>query len=165
MQPTLIYSAAGNKRFAEIALRYINYGAQLPNTIYFPPYFTDQNWKDPKRDKYMAAVARWKPALATVLDWERPEQLSEVLDWADEASQHVTDSVIIIPKVVGGIKQLPRTINGKPVRLGYSAATTFASTPVTLGEYKGWPVHCLGGGVRVQMDVSRKADVVSADGN
>jgi hypothetical protein len=163
--PTLIYCAAGNKRFAEISLRYIKYGAQLPNTIYYPPYFVDQNWKNPRRPQYMAALEQYKPALASVLDWERPEQFNEVMGWAEEAIQHVTDSVIIIPKVVGGIKQLPRQINGKAVRLGYSAASTFSSTPVSLGEFKTWPTHCLGGGIRVQMDVARKADVHSCDGN
>ena len=48
-----------------------DYGAQLPNTVYFPPVFTDQNWRKPDRPGYMAAVERYHPALATVLDWER----------------------------------------------------------------------------------------------
>lgn len=164
--PTLIYCADGNQRFAEIAIRRgYKYGAQLPNTIYFDPHFADQAWKTPNRPGYMAALAKYRPALASVLDWEREEQLSEVLEWAEEAAQHVTDSVIIIPKVIGGINRLPRTIGGKSVRLGYSAATTFAGTPVSLGEFRGWPVHCLGGSPVVQMDVARKTDCHSADGN
>ena len=164
--PTLIYCADGNRRFAEIALRRgLQYGAQLPNKVYFPPYFTDQNWKTPNRSGYMAAVEKYRPALATVLDWELPEQLPLVLDWAEEASQWVQDSIIIIPKVVGGIKQLPRAINGKPVRLGYSAASTFSSTPCPVSEFRGWSVHCLGGGPGNQMDLARKLDVQSADGN
>lgn len=162
----LIYCADGNRRFAEIAIRHgYRYGAQLPNTVYFTPYFTDQNWRNPNRRGYMAALARYRPALATVLDWERMEQLYEVLGWAEEAAQYVTDSVIIIPKVPGGISRLPRMINGKHVRLGYSASSTFSSTPVPLTDFRGWPVHCLGGSVARQMQFARMVDVESADGN
>lgn len=166
MQPRLIYCADGNKRFAETALRQgFWYGAQLPNKVYFTPSFTDQNWKNPDRVKYMATLREHRTALATVLDWEREDQYSEVMSWADEASQYVSDAVIIIPKVVGGIKRLPRSINGKQVRLGYSASSTFSSTPVYLNEFRGWPVHCLGGSVSTQRYVSRFADVHSVDGN
>ncbi len=178
MAPTLIYCADGNRRFAEIAIRrgYL-YGAQLPNTVYFPPAFTDQDWRGFKkaktaerraelRKRYFDTLERYRPRLATVLDWELPEQLLEVLDWAEQAAQWVTEAVIIIPKVVGGIKQLPREIGGKQVRLGYSAASSFSGTPVSLGEFRGWPVHCLGGSVSVQMHVARTIPTtLSADGN
>lgn len=165
MTPTLIYCAGGNRRFAEIAIRRgFKYGAQLPQTVYFTPYFADQNWKKPVRDKYMATLEKHRPTLASVLDWEHEHQYAEVMSWADEASQYV-EVVIIIPKVIGGIKRLPKTINGKEIRLGYSAASTFASTPVTLSEFKGHPVHCLGGSPRTQMEVSRSQDLRSADGN
>lgn len=163
--PTLIYCAGGNRRFAEIALRHgFRYGAQLPATVYFSPYFADQNWKNPVRDRYMATLAQHRPTLATVLDWEREEQYSEVMGWAEEASQY-TETVIVIPKVIGGIKRLPRRINGKDVRLGYSAATSFSGTSVSLSEFSGWPIHCLGGSPRAQMEITRVQNVVSADGN
>jgi hypothetical protein len=115
--PTLIYCAAGNSRFAEIAISHgYLYGACLPNTVYFPPAFADQDWRafnrattEQKRMElraaYFTTLDRFRPRLATVLDWEREEQLPEVLSWADEASQLVTEAVIIIPKVVGGIKR------------------------------------------------------------
>lgn len=163
---TLIYCAAGNKRFAEIAIRRgYQYGAQLPNTIYYPPYFTDQDWKKPNRAKYMEALKHYRPTIATVLDWERVEQFEEVMSWAEEASGYVTEAVIIIPKVVGGVARLPRFINGKQVRLGYSASSTFSSTPVGLHEFKGWPAHCLGGSVKTQKHLHHVLDLVTADGN
>lgn len=166
MIPTLIYCADGNKRFPEIASRCgYNYGAQLPNTIYYPPYFVDQNWRNPDRPAYMAALAQYRPALATVLDWEHAEQLPEVLSWAEEAAQYVSEAVIIIPKVVGGIRELPRQISGRQVRLGYSAASSFSGTPVTLHEFRGWPVHCLGGSPARQFEVAGEVDLQSADGN
>ena len=164
--PTLIYCASGNKRLADIALEYgFRYGAQLPATIYHAPYFVDQNWRKPERKKYMAALAEHRPALATVLDWERQEQLPEVLSWAEEAAQYVSEAVIIIPKVMGGIDQLPREIGGKPVRLGYSVPTRFAGTELPLWEFSGWQVHLLGGSPKAQMTCARYMDVKSADGN
>jgi len=163
--PTLIYCADGNRRFAAIAIRNnYKYGAQLPHKVYFAPYFADQNWKNPVRVRYMETLAKHRPTLATVLDWESEEQLAEVLSWAEEVAQFVETS-IIIPKVVGGIKRLPRFINGKEVRLGYSASSTFSSTPVTFSEFQGWPVHCLGGGPRIQLQLKRTHDLRSADGN
>lgn len=183
MTPTLIYCADGNRRFAEIAIRHgYQYGAQLPHTIYFPPYFTDQDFKaygkareaDRKdgrnrrakiRGAYLRAVKQTRPALASVLDWEYADELPEVLRWAEIAARYVSEAVIIVPKVVGGIKRLPRTIGGRQVRLGYSTPTSFAGTAVELAEFDGWPVHVLGGSVAAQMEVARRANAVSADGN
>lgn len=163
--PTLIYCADGNKRFAEIAMAAgFQYGAQLPNTIYYPPYFVDQDWRRPNRERYMAALSKWKPAIASVLDWERLEQLPEVLEWAEEAAQYV-ETVMIIPKVQNGVKLLPRTVGGKPVRLGYSVPTKFAGTELFLGEFTDWPVHLLGGSPRKQRELAQYLNVQSLDGN
>lgn len=163
---TLIYCASGNKRFADIALKYgFRYGAQLPATIYHAPYFVDQNWKKPVRDVYMSALKQHAPALATVLDWEEEAQISEVLSWADEASQYVQEAVIIIPKVMSGIDQLPDTIRGKQVRLGYSVPTKFGGTCVPTWEFKRRPVHLLGGSPSEQLKLRSYLNVQSADGN
>lgn len=165
----LIYCAGGNARFAEIAMAAgMRYGSQLPDTIYGPLWFADQNWKKPDRERYMAALSRHRPAMATVLDWEREEQLSEVLDWAEEASQYV-EQVLIVPKVQNGIECLPRRINGKRVLLAYSVPTKYGGTQLPIWEFAHWPVHLLGGSPHRQMHywhhLSAIADVVSADGN
>jgi len=161
----LIYCAAGNARFAQIAIDAgFKYGAQVPNTVYYPPYFCDQNWKKPNRDRYMAALAQHKPHIASVLDWEQEAQLPEVLRWAEDAAQYV-EIVMLIPKVQGGVCQLPRTIGGKPVRLGYSVPTSFGGTSLGVWEFSGWPVHLLGGSPQAQMQVAHYLDVQSADGN
>jgi hypothetical protein len=147
----LIFCASGNKRFAEIAIKSgFLYGAQLPNTIYFQPYFADQDWKEPDRDGYMDALRFHGPHMATVLDWEFPEQLPDVLGWAEEAAEHV-DVVVVIPKVIGGVKQIPEKIGGKRVRLGYSVPSSYGSTRVPLTEFLGRPIHILGGSPQVQM--------------
>jgi hypothetical protein len=48
----IIYCAAGNKRYADIAIKHgMRYGAQLPNTVYHAPHFADQDWKQPGRKR------------------------------------------------------------------------------------------------------------------
>lgn len=164
----IIYCANGNKRFAEIAVAHgFLYGAQLPGTIYedvSPLHFADQNWKDPQRDVYIDLLKKHRPNVATVLDWEQDEQLPEVLAWAEEAAVYV-DTVIIIPKVMGGIAKLPRTVGGKSVRLGYSVPTRHGGTSLPAWEFSGWPIHLLGGSPHKQMRLAHYFDVVSADGN
>lgn len=161
----LIYCAAGNPRFAQIAIDAgFLYGAQLPNTVYHPPYFVDQNWRKPNRAKYMTALQEHRPQLATVLDLEHAEQLPEVLAWAEEAAQWV-QSVIIIPKAQGIVTYLPRTIGGAEVRLGYSVPTKFAGTELPIWDFVGWPVHLLGGNPQNQMKLAQYLNVRSADGN
>jgi hypothetical protein len=165
--PELIYCAAGNKRFAETAIRYgFTYGAQMPNTVYFPPEFMDQDWRKPNRTRYMAALAEHRPRLATVLDWERDDQFAEVMAWAEEAAQYVSEAVIIIPKVIGGVPRIPEKLsNGVPVRLGYSVPTRFAGTEVPLWEIGGRPVHLLGGSPHKQHELARYLNVASTDSN
>lgn len=161
----IIYCAGGNRRFAQIAIDAgFLFGSQLPETVYHPLWFADQDWKKPNRERYMAALAQHKPHMATVLDWERQEQLPEVLGWAEDAAQYV-EVVMLIPKVQGGIPQLPRAIGGKPVRLGYSVPTKFGGSQLPAWEFAGWPVHLLGGSPQKQMALTRYFDVRSADGN
>lgn len=165
--PTLIFCAAKNRQYAEIALQAgFQYGAQLPNTVYYPPYFVDQEHKNPQLDRaaYVAAVAEHRPYMATVLDWYRLEQLPDVLGWAEDVAPHVQE-IIIVPKVPGEVWRIPRHIAGKPVRLGYSVPTKYGGTDVPLYEFAGWPVHLLGGDPHRQMALARVLDVRSADGN
>ena len=164
--PTLIYCAGKNPKFDAIAQKTgFKLGIQLPySTVTHPPYFVDQNWKDPDRVGYMQALERYRPMMATVLDFEEYSQLSEVLSCAEEAAQYVK-IVIIIPKVFGGISQLPKRIGDTQVVLGYSVPTRFGGTSVPLWEFTGWPVHLLGGSPTKQYRLSKYLHVVSVDGN
>lgn len=181
--PALIYCADGNPRFAGIAITAgFLYGAQLPNTIYYPPYFCDQDWKRPDKAAYLTALAEHRPHMATVLDLEHRNQLGEVLGWVEEAAAFV-EVIIIIPKVSGIIAQLPHLIRGREVRLGYSVPTGYGGTAVPVQEFMGWPVHLLGGSPQAQMKLAGvhfqprpkrampflskvpRLNVVSADGN
>ncbi|HSV85305.1 MAG TPA: DUF6610 family protein [Levilinea sp.] len=166
---TLIYCADGNRRFADIAISAgFKYGAQLPNKIYFPLYFADQNWRKPDRAAYMSALAKHRPEMATVLDWERDEQLPEVLSWAEEGAQYA-NRVLIIPKVNGGVSKIPRRVGGADVILAYSVPSKYGGTKLPLWDFAGWPVHLLGGSPNAQikyyLHLAGICDVVSADGN
>lgn len=164
----LIYCGGGNRRFAEMAVAAgMLYGAQLPDTVYTdvsPLYFADQDFKNPDRERYMEELARYRPHMATVMDWEQEGQLSEVLSWAEEAAQFV-EVVLIVPKVFGGIARLPRKIGGAEVRLGYSVPTRYGGTEVPVWEFAGWPVHLLGGSPHAQMRLFSSLNVASVDGN
>lgn len=142
----IIYCADGNKRFAETAFEAgFTYGAQVPNTVYLTPEFVDQNWHAPNLQRYVEAVIQHRPRLATVLDWERWDQLDMVIEWAETVAPYVSEAIIIIPKVIGGIACLPRKIGGVSIRLGYSVPTAFGATLVHPIEFLGWPIHLLGG--------------------
>jgi hypothetical protein len=161
----LIYCGGGNRRFYEIATDHgFLYGAQLPDTIYGELHFADQNWKNPRLDQYVTAVAKYRPKMASVLDWERREQLSEVLNWAEEIAPYV-ETIMIIPKVINGVSLIPRVVGNCPVRLGYSVPTKHGGTPIPYSEFSGWPVHRLGGNPHKQFRLKHFLDVVSIDGN
>jgi len=161
----VIYCADGNPRFAEIAIDAgMLYGARLPSSVGYRPYFADQEWRQPDRARYMAALAEHRPHMATVLDLEHWHQLDEVLSWAEEVAQ-IVRTVVIIPKAHGIISELPRKIGGARVRLGYSVPTKYGGTTVPLHEFEGWPVHLLGGSPEKQMKLWRKLDVWSVDTN
>jgi hypothetical protein len=161
----LVYCADGNRRFASIAIEHgYLYGAQLPKTVYFPPWFADQSWRKPNRAAYMAALAQHRPQVASVLDLEHEHQLDEVLGWAEDAAAFA-QTILIIPKVFGIIPRLPRRIGGAEVRLGYSVPTRFGGTELPVWEFDGWPVHLLGGSPNAQMELVHYLDVRSADGN
>lgn len=150
---------------AEIALDAgFKYGSQLPETVYYPLYFADLDWKNPNRTTYMESLKKHRPHMATVLDLERREQLINILDWASEAALYV-DVVIIVPKVQGIISEIPKKVTGGEIRLGYSVPTQYGGTELPIWEFSGWPIHLLGGSPQAQMNVSQYLDVKSVDGN
>jgi hypothetical protein len=162
----LVYCADGNNVFAEIAKLYnYLYGAQPLKTFYLPLEFADVDPNAiPPRDKYIAAIKKYCPEMATVRDWSIASELSDVLGWAEEIAPFV-EKIIIIPKVIDGISKLPKFVGGKKVILGYSVPTTHGGTSVPIWEFAGWPVHLLGGSPQAQMMMARYLNVVSCDGN
>jgi hypothetical protein len=164
----VIYCAAGNQRFVQIAREHgFLIGAQLPGTIYdthLPLWFADQDFKRPRYVAYIQALKKHRPYMASVLDIEEWRRLDEYLMRAEEISQYCT-KVMLIPKVNGVIKHLPREINSKEVRLGYSVPTRFGGTTVPIAEFQDWPVHLLGGSPQIQMELAPRFNTASLDGN
>jgi hypothetical protein len=88
----------------------------------------------------------------------------------DKKTEEIREpAVIIIPKVHGIIRFLPKVIPTKngdiQVRLGYSVPTGFSGTDVFLSEFLGWPIHLLGGRPEKQLSLAHYLNVVSVDGN
>lgn len=169
----MIWCADGNADHSRAALAAgWLYGVRLPARGMLtdvPLAFADQDFKRPDRGAYFFALSAYRPALATVLDWETPEQLPEVLSWGEEAAACVTEAVLIVPKVSGMIDRIPRRIGGKDVWLAYSVPTSYGGSPIFLEELRGRPVHLLGGSPHRQYETWRYlkgiCDVRSMDGN
>lgn len=171
--PTLIYCADGNPRYMEIATNHeFKTGAQLPRKIYdihLPLYFADQDFKRPRYVRYIKMLRKYQPVMASVLDIMEDRRWDEYLMRADEISQYC-QIVMFVPKVKGVIKKLRDTfpdkkINGREIRLGYSIKTKYGGTDVSVEEFKGWPVHLLGGSPLEQLKKSKEMNVISCDGN
>lgn len=162
----MIFSSGGNARFTQLAIsKGWLAGSQLPKKNYHPLHFADQDYRNPNRRKYMEALALYRPQWATVIDIEKIQQVSTALAWAEEASQYVQCGIIFIPKVRGSIEEMPRDVNGKEVRLGYSVPTSVGGTPLKPKEFAGWKVHILGGDPRKQRMLADEMDVASFDNN
>jgi hypothetical protein len=168
---SLIWCADGNLAHSRAAVEAgWLYGVRLPAKGMLedvPLFMADQDWRRPDRRKYMGLLERHRPAIATVLDWERPEQYAEVMSWAEEAAAHVTEAVLVVAKVSGGVPDIPACIGGKEVRIAYSVPTSHGGADLGLWEFKGRPLHLLGGSPQRQREVLSylRTEVVSADGN
>jgi hypothetical protein len=167
----LIYCANGNKRFAQIAIDAgFLYGAQMPGTVYYDLHFVDLHpERPPNQWDYVSKLRRHQPTMASVHDWHAGRGYQEIMLRAEEIAEHVRESILLIPKVPGTIKKIPRHINSRRVVLGYSVPTRHGKTDVPMLEFSGWPVHLLGGSPQRQMQIHSEmrnfADVVSVDGN
>lgn len=166
MMPEIIYCADGNEEFARLAIQAeLTYGSQPLKTFYHPIDFADLDPDQiPPIDKYVEAIKQHRPRIATVKDWAVESELPEVLGWAEEIAPLV-ESIIIIPKVMNGISQLPKKIGGKQVVLGYSVPTSHSGTQLPEFQFISWPVHLLGGSPQKQRKLARYLNVVSVDGN
>lgn len=176
----VIYCAGGNARSAEIAIDAgMLYGAQLPGSVSYRPYFADQNHnkltsfestreqRDRECVRYITGLIEHAPYMATVIDWTTGIKWAEIEHWLDGVSQYA-HVLIVIPKIVGSVQDIPTQWRGKPIRLGYSVPTKYGGTDVPLSEFASWVngVHLLGGSPEVQAEVYRQLpNVRSVDSN
>lgn len=168
MIPDIIYCNYGDKKFIDIARAegfLIGHNIQPKKIVDYKIDFADLNPnKLPTKEHYVSRLAIYKPSLATVMDWTKEEEFEEVMSWAEMASEHV-ESVIIIPKVIGGVHRIPAMVNGKEIRLGYSVPTKYSGTKVPFAEFGNRPVHLLGGDPIEQKRLTKVLNVKSVDGN
>lgn len=172
--PELIYCADGNPHYMKIAkdATFLT-GAQLPRKIYdvhLPLHFADQDFKRPRYTRYIQALRKYRPVMASVLDIMEWRRLDEYLMRAEEISKYCQETIIFVPKINGVIAKLEsifpdKTINDKKIRLGYSIKTKYGGTDVPTSEFAEWPVHLLGGSPLEQFSKSTEMNVVSCDGN
>lgn len=140
-----------------------------------PPMFMDNEWHDYDHDQHIKTLAEFHPKYATVRDLVTKAQarehdvryysIAETLGMAEEVAQHA-DNVILIPKY-DCIDDLPATIGGKRVVLGYSVHSSYGGTPIRPQRFAGHPVHLLGGSWKKQRALLNLLgdDVVSLDNN
>jgi hypothetical protein len=160
----LFFCAGNNRRFAEIAIACgLEYGAQLPTRVYYPIQFADQDWSKPHlASQYIEALRTHRPDTATVTDWERDDQYEQIMAMSEEVAA-ICETVIVIPKVIGGIGRIPHRIGNARVVLGRPVGTHSKTAP-PVWEYGDRPVHLLGGTPQQQLVQARYLpNVVSAD--
>src|SRR5262249_7225798 len=122
-------------------------------------------WETPDWPRHLARAAEVRPLLAAVPDVLSEHDTDRALRQAEALAAHAA-AVLVIPKAPSVIGRLPRTVgNGTPLVLGYSVPTSYGGTELPLWDFRGWPVHLLGGNSRRQADLCGYLDVVSADGN
>lgn len=164
----LIYCAGGSTKYAEQLPDGWGVGARLPGLNYEDDLiFVDNDWRNPDLPGYKTAISECKsmPELVTVRDWDDTTNREEVIEkWCEELAPMV-GTLIVIPKVMGTIDQIPTKIGGRPVRLGYSVPTKWGATSVPLWEFGRRPVHLLGGSPANQLKAGRYLNAVSADIN
>lgn len=169
ISPRLIYCHGGNAKAAAVAKACgWETGSRSDKAIYEearPLALLDIEWRGYDWMNHLAVARTERPWLAAVPDVETTAQLSIALEQAEELAPYC-DRLLVIPKVFGLTAQLPRSIGGNPLVLGFSVPTKYGGTSVPLHEFDGWPVHLLGGNPRNQRFLAaRLSNVMSVDGN
>jgi hypothetical protein len=163
----LVFCAGAGKEFMSVAVDLgWHTGSRSDETIsaiHRPLYLLDTHWTDYDWPAHLAVAQAEHPALAVVPDIMTVAGLPLALAQAEEMAPHC-DALCLVPKC-RVIDQLPRSIAGTNVVLGYSVPSKYGASPLPLWEYHGWPVHLLGGTPRRQIDCAQYMRVVSADGN
>lgn len=162
----LISTTGSNRKVTKVASECgWQYGCRLPLATVAPLFFADCHYKEYDHRKYVKAIAKKRPTMCTVRDYDRDTPLDLVLAYGEDLSQHV-QALIVIPKVTGTVVNIPESIGGKPVILGYSVPTKYGGTECSLLEFVGRPVHILGGSVKQVLPILRNGlDIYSWDYN
>lgn len=115
--------------------------------------FMDNPYRDYDHAAHVNAVMKVEPQSCTTRDLFTKQQcrdegleyfsLEQTIEQAADLAPYV-DDLILIPKY-DCLDDIPETISGKRVVLGYSVPTSYGGTPMPISAFKGRPVHLLGG--------------------
>lgn len=138
--------------------------------------FMDNDWREYNHARHLAAIRDAQPIMATVRDLVTTDQAREAgveyysiertLELAADVAALGVEDVILIPKY-NCMADLPRKVGDARVVLGYSVPSSYGATPVDPLDFRGWPIHLLGGPWPRQRALLHLLgnDVVSFDNN
>ena len=161
----VVYVRGGDKTAPKVArMSGMSYGTRHDYKAYDAVYMLDIHWRDYDWAEYVAILAKHKPVLAMVADYEFPSQRETMLTQVADLRRIAIERVMCCPKFVGAIADIP-----DDVILALSVPTVYAGFLPFPGEVGNRKVHLLGGTPDAQAyciyHKYPRADVVSVDGN
>lgn len=163
-EPLLFYCGNGGGEYDRIALE----EGWLPgiSSQYTPRpewskkvCFVDNDWKNYEHQRHAKICKQCRPYMATARDIERKEDLSCILQEAEELAQY-SELIVLIPKIDIRIP----AVNFNWI-WGYSVPTSHGKCELPLDFFKGRPVHVLGGSPSRQAGLADKLEIFSLDCN
>lgn len=136
------------------------YGSRSDGTIYAKPHFIDINWKNYKWLKHWLVVRKWRPNMAMVADYLRPEQKTTML----RQVRHIRALGVrpmCCPKFTGATLDIPADCI-----VAISVPTPYGGFLPEPSEVAGRELHLLGGHpdqIVVEMRRYHKSKIVSLD--
>lgn len=161
----LIFCAGNTKEYAEISIKHgWLYGIRHDNRAYYQPHFIDINWKSYDWGEYLDVIRKYKPQMAMVPDYEKPnkEKLFRMIEEVRDTGVH---DVLCCPKFHGAIDDIPLDCI-----VAISVPSSYAGFLPEPREINNRVVHLLGGTPQDQIDMyrlytSHGAKVLSLDCN
>lgn len=124
--------------------------------------FLDINWKNYDFERHLEAVQKTRPHLTIARDWERPEQLDEIVAQATILSRYA-EHVAIVPKVKCLSSEIEDLIPSNFL-FAFSTPTKYGGTNICPSYFKR-PTHVLGGRPQDQLSLRKSLNVYSFDCN
>lgn len=164
---TLFIQVAGNNYDFPALCRNagIAYGSRHDDKIRAWPAMIDINWNKYEWTKYLNILKTYKPLMAMVADYERPEQKDTMLKQVQDLRDLGILRIMVCPKFSEAIADIP-----SDCVIAVSVPSEYAGYMPPLEQLKNKRLHLLGGSPVAQRDcllkvVGAGAIVISADGN
>jgi len=165
--PILSVLVFGGNQNAPTAARQsgMGYGTRHVEAPHDWPLMVDIYWKDYEWSDYLAKVRDWRPVMAMVADYERPEQRRQLYQQIRDLRAAGVLRIMVCPKFPGAVAHIPTWCV-----VAVSVPSGYAGYVPPLDELCGRRLHLLGGAVQAQQYWIVRlrgagAQVISADGN